>query len=165
VISVGCDSRICEDSMEFTMSWTEPLAASMAVGVALRKRSDGWRNGLCLSPLMPRPRGLAGRARGLAGCDDAILYMASTGASGGNCRRDFPPYSTVQAISTPGRAASCWLDQPPVVMAARRSARPRGDARRPASSIAIGENHGERSARSAVGRTPGQEDPKGLSRS
>ena len=89
--------RICEDSLEITMPWTE-ITRPQYEREGLRYTSDltdaEWK---LIEPLMPS-RSPIGRPRttDLRAVMNAIFYIASTGCQWRQLPKCFPPYSTVQ---------------------------------------------------------------------
>lgn len=81
-----------------------------------------------MEPLLP-PASALGRPRAtdMRTVIDAILYIASTGCQWRQLPKDFPPYSTVQVISTPGRGVDLCRAQLHPRDGIARGGRPRGE--------------------------------------
>jgi transposase len=101
--------RICEDSKEITMPWTETTRRHYVRNVAGYASDTTDAEWPLIAPIIPKSKRLGRRrATPLRRVVDAIFYMASSGCQWRMLPNDFLPPSTVQGYFYLWRADGTW---------------------------------------------------------
>ena len=101
--------RICGDSKEITIPWTETIRRHYVRNVAGYAGDTTDAGRLLIAPIMPKSKRFGRRcATPLRRVVDAIFYMASSSCQWCMLPKDFPPPSTVQGYFYLWRDDGTW---------------------------------------------------------